>query len=61
MSGELQALRFPPVEQTKVDPASLVVNLKVGVGLFITDPLAGPPVIVAVGLVVSAVKLVNAA
>jgi hypothetical protein len=30
--GELHGWRAPPVEQTKVEPASLEVNLKVGVG-----------------------------
>ena len=46
--------------QTKVEPASLEAKEKVGVESFVKLPAGGPPVMLATGGVVSAVKLLKA-
>ncbi len=60
MWGELQGLKgLPSTRQTKVEPGSFEANEKVGVESLVKPPWAGPPVMLAWGGIVSAVKLLN--
>ncbi len=60
MYGELQGLKaLASNRQTKVEPASFEVKEKVGVVSLVKLPWAGPPVMLAWGRIVSAVKLLN--
>ncbi len=57
MNGVAHCFRGPEsIRQTKVEPASLEVNAKAGVGLLVSAPWAGPLVMLAVGAVASAVN-----
>jgi hypothetical protein len=60
LRGELQLLKAPAsTRHWKVEPGSLDLKLKLGVGLLMMLPSLGPAVMVAVGGVVSAVKPLN--
>ena len=61
MNGDEQAVKeLASNRQTKVEPGSFEAKEKVGVGSLVKLPWPGPPVMLAAGGVVSAVKPVKA-